>query len=183
MMLEIMGAASATYRDVLWWCDTLKRRPPTLHTWFSQKSKCGGEWWESHQKAILVKKKKCVSPASVKKYYNKKKTIITSPGCLIIHEQSIPPPCHLIERYIYTNHMQKERRSPSSEKQKHHMWWNNYITSLTIQSQIVGGGTINQGMREPTQTYLSYFQLLSTTACLHACYSFNFLFKNHSMLV
>ena len=73
-MLKIMGAASTTYLDDLWWCDTLKRRPPTLHTWLSQKSKCGGEWWDSHQKAILVKKKKNdVSPALLKKEYYAKK--------------------------------------------------------------------------------------------------------------
>jgi hypothetical protein len=30
----------------------------TLHSWLSWKSKCRGEWWESHHKATLVKKKK-----------------------------------------------------------------------------------------------------------------------------
>jgi hypothetical protein len=57
-MPEIMGAASTTYLGDLWWYETLKRRPPKLHTWLSQKSKCGGEWWESHHKAILDKNKK-----------------------------------------------------------------------------------------------------------------------------
>ena len=35
-----------------------------------------------------------------------------------------------------------------------------------IPSQIMGEGAIDQGMREPTQKYLSHCYFLFTTACL-----------------
>ena len=50
-MLKITRATLTTYHDDLWWYDTLKRRPPTLHTWFSQKSKCG----ENEREKVAVK--------------------------------------------------------------------------------------------------------------------------------
>jgi len=41
-MLKNMGAASIIHIDVLWWWNTLKGRPPILHTYFYKKGQGGG---------------------------------------------------------------------------------------------------------------------------------------------
>jgi hypothetical protein len=44
-MLENMGATSTTCPNDLWWWNALKKETPA-HLTFTQKSMCGGGWWE-----------------------------------------------------------------------------------------------------------------------------------------
>jgi hypothetical protein len=62
-MPEDIRAASNKHHDDV--CEEIN--PDSTHLTFTQKSKCGGRWWESHHEAILVKKKNDVSSTLLKK--------------------------------------------------------------------------------------------------------------------
>ena len=84
MTLKNMGAASTIHVDVLFWWNTLKRRPPTLHTWLLHKSPSVGECGENfttkfhpHKRPSWVKRKKwCQLYLAIKKEKVKKSIII-----------------------------------------------------------------------------------------------------------
>jgi hypothetical protein len=78
-MLKNMGAASTIHVDILWWWNTLKERPSTLHTWLLYKSPSVGEGGENlttkfhpHQWSSWTKKWRWQLYLAIKNNYYKK---------------------------------------------------------------------------------------------------------------
>ena len=81
MMLKNMGAASTIHVDVLWWRNTLKRRPQHCTLYFYTKVQVWGMMvrTSSHvpftPKTILVKKKKMSALSCYKKRVKKERDL------------------------------------------------------------------------------------------------------------